>query len=77
MDLFSTPNFCPMCRSDNHCGALLGVRCWCMDVTIPPELIDLVAEEDKRRACICEECVEKWPTSSHSHPPHDERHPIS
>ncbi|BCU75347.1 cysteine-rich CWC family protein [Luteolibacter sp. LG18] len=55
----SDPASCPLCGQNNHCGALLGVRCWCMDVTIPPALLDLVAEEDRRRACICRECVEK------------------
>ena len=59
MDQFTPPNLCPLCHSDNRCGALLGTRCWCMDMNIPQTLLDEVPEKDKRRTCICRECVER------------------
>jgi hypothetical protein len=45
-------NDCQLCRVDSHKGP-----CWCANMTVPEELLALVAPELKNRACICRQCV--------------------
>jgi hypothetical protein len=51
---------CPLCHQSNGCMMDTGERCWCMDVTIPQGLIDLVPPELQRQSCICRSCIEKY-----------------
>ena len=48
---------CPFCDKDNRCGIAAPADCWCMQVEIPSELLELVPAESRGRACICGECV--------------------
>ncbi len=53
---------CPLCKQSNGCMMHTGEHCWCLDVTVPQGLIDLVPQELQRRACICRTCIEKYNT---------------
>ena len=35
-------------------------RCWCMDISVPQGLLDLVPSELQNQACICRSCIEKY-----------------
>ncbi|MCC6353164.1 MAG: cysteine-rich CWC family protein [Verrucomicrobiae bacterium] len=55
---------CPLCGGPNEC---LHARpcegegpCWCIEFVFPKELLDLVPDEAKRRACICRRCLERY-----------------
>ncbi|WP_026972705.1 cysteine-rich CWC family protein [Aliagarivorans marinus] len=47
---------CPLCKQDNHCQVESGA-CWCMQRTIPLDLLSLLPEEQRGVACICPNCV--------------------
>jgi hypothetical protein len=34
-------------------------RCWCMDAVFTPEVMDLVPDQAKGKACVCAGCVAK------------------
>ena len=51
---------CPLCHQSNGCMMHTNDRCWCVDVTVPQGLIDLVPLELLRQACICRSCIEKY-----------------
>ncbi len=48
---------CPFCKQSNKCQAN-SLLCWCKDVKISLELIELVPKKYKMKACICKNCVE-------------------
>lgn len=55
----SEEKICPLCGKANNCKD--GSKdCWCNYVIIPKELIDMVPEEKRGKACICKECVDKY-----------------
>lgn len=60
------PGICPLCGGPNGCihagPAPAPGPCWCISVVFPKELLDLVPEGAKRRACICRHCLEKFCT---------------
>ncbi len=60
MDNKIDETLCPLCREENGCMAHSDESCWCNDVTVPQELIDLVPEAQQRKACICRFCIEKF-----------------
>ncbi len=51
---------CPFCRQPNGCMLHTDERCWCMEVTVPQGLIELVPPALQRQACICRVCIEKY-----------------
>ena len=53
-------NICPFCKSPNNCKMESGSKCWCVDVKVPTQLLDLVPTEFKRKACICLQCINSY-----------------
>jgi len=51
---------CPLCHKSNGCMMHTSDHCWCVDVTVPQGLIDLVPLELQRQACICHSCIDKY-----------------
>lgn len=62
---------CPFCKADNRCGyekekqgnnkhRLCKSQCWCMQLKIPQELLNLLPEEHKQPSCICQNCLENY-----------------
>ncbi|MBU5425601.1 cysteine-rich CWC family protein [Tissierella pigra] len=49
---------CPICGENNNCKH--NEKCWCFSVTIPKELLEMIPEEKRGKACICKSCVEKY-----------------
>ena len=48
---------CPLCHTSNKCMAHSKIPCWCNNVKIPQELLDLVPQEQKGKSCICLSCI--------------------
>lgn len=48
---------CPFCQNENRCGANGATPCWCIGLTIPQALLDLLEEKYVDKACICQECI--------------------
>jgi len=48
---------CPFCKSLNLCKAKNDKPCWCVNVEIPNQLIDLVPDHLQRKSCICQACI--------------------
>ena len=61
---FHNPNECPLCGGANQCQlcspASYKGLCWCARVEMPGELLARVPENFRDRACICQQCVEKF-----------------
>ena len=55
---------CPLCGKHNNCQVSNPSDCWCMNTKIPKELLDLVSDDKKMKACICKECVDSYNKSS-------------
>jgi hypothetical protein len=57
----SDPAKCPICGGDNDCQLACadGYKgpCWCEKKTFTPELLARVAEDVRRRNCVCRHCV--------------------
>lgn len=51
---------CPLCGVKNNCMAHEKESCWCNEVKIPNELLELVPEDKKRKVCICLSCIQKF-----------------
>jgi len=58
------PTYCPICQSPNACAMEMArakgtkpERCWCMDAEFTPEVLALLPNEAKGKACICAKCV--------------------
>jgi len=51
---------CPICGKDNNCMAHLDEPCWCNNVEIPQELLDLIPKGKKQKACICLKCIQDF-----------------
>ena len=57
---------CPLCGRANNCRAQAispcnSESCWCFDATIPAQLLDKIPESQRNRACICEDCIRRFP----------------
>jgi hypothetical protein len=50
---------CPICGQDNNCQHGEG-RCWCQTVKFPKEILDLIPDDKKGKACVCKSCLEKF-----------------
>ncbi len=53
-------NICPICGKDNNCMAHCAEPCWCLKIKIPQELLDLIPESKKTKACICLKCIQEF-----------------
>ena len=58
------PTRCPICGEPNVCAMekakVTGSkpeRCWCMDAVFTPEVMDLVPDQAKGKACVCAKCA--------------------
>ncbi len=51
---------CPLCHQGNGCMTHSKESCWCNSVTVPQDLLDLVAEAHRGRVCICRPCIDKF-----------------
>lgn len=55
------PTRCPLCGETNRCGVAAGqTSCWCMQVTIPGELLQRLPAEAQGKACVCQACVDAF-----------------
>jgi hypothetical protein len=50
---------CPLCGQDNNCQHN-HTTCWCVKVKIPKQVLDMIPDDKKGKACICESCIEKF-----------------
>jgi Cysteine-rich CWC len=58
---------CPLCGNHNGCQADTDpYNCWCLSVMVPQELLELVPEKLKDKACICLSCIERHNQQSKS-----------
>lgn len=54
---------CPLCQLENNCGVQANNQsngCWCALKEFPKEIFEVVPEEKMKKACICENCLEKF-----------------
>jgi|TARA_B110000503_G_scaffold44037_1_gene71967 hypothetical protein len=58
------PTYCPICQSPNACAMEMArakgtkpERCWCMDGEFTSEVLALLPNEAKGKACICAKCA--------------------
>ena len=51
---------CPFCKAKNNCMAHSEKPCWCIQVKVPQELLELVPENKKRKTCICLTCIQTF-----------------
>jgi len=65
MDNKIKKNICPLCQSHNNCQAHSDKYCWCNNIIVPQELIDLVPDASKGKSCICKACIEKFKFRHH------------
>jgi len=49
---------CPFCGNNNQCMANSATSCWCNKISIPTELISLLAKEKQGKYCICQSCIQ-------------------
>lgn len=58
-----TPDKCPLCGEDNHCGHLdssdKSQSCWCFNrqLRFPDALLEELSASHLDNACICQACV--------------------
>lgn len=51
---------CPLCQLTNHCGVNNEEPCWCTQTKVPEKLIEQVPEHLQNKACICQQCINKF-----------------
>ncbi|PAW79998.1 MAG: hypothetical protein B9S32_01320 [Verrucomicrobia bacterium Tous-C9LFEB] len=58
------PALCPICGKPNRCERLSTEPrkgpCWCATQKFPRELLELIPEKARGRACVCRKCLEDW-----------------
>ncbi len=58
------PAVCPICGRPNECRLAqpdpAPEPCWCTRVRISQNVLKLVPEPARNRACVCRNCVEKY-----------------
>lgn len=68
------PALCPLCGQTNGCQlcspATYKGPCWCATAEMPVELLALVPENARNRACICVNCLEKFHARQSGFRPH-------
>lgn len=66
METLKQEKICPLCGKPNRCGEKPVINneemkyCWCAYETFPRELLDRVPAENKGKACICINCINKF-----------------
>jgi len=55
----SGDKICPLCGKHNGCmaGTNKESECWCITTTIPPELLELIPDDQRMKSCVCKSCV--------------------
>ncbi|WP_166371846.1 cysteine-rich CWC family protein [Psychromonas sp. SA13A] len=48
---------CPLCLQTNGCDVAAKQGCWCNDLPVPQELLNLLPEALKNKSCICRQCI--------------------
>ncbi|WP_231597612.1 cysteine-rich CWC family protein [Bacillus sp. SA1-12] len=48
---------CPFCNKNNNCGY---ESCWCSKEFFPREIFDLLPEQQLRKSCICQACLDHF-----------------
>ena len=59
---FTDTTKCPLCGEVNQCAIAAGQdaeSCWCMSVTMSPDVLKAIPPEARNRVCICAECARK------------------
>ncbi len=52
------PDRCPACGKDNRCEMARGKsQCWCFEMSVSPNVINNLSEEDVGVACLCSNCA--------------------
>ncbi|ADE54490.1 cysteine-rich CWC family protein [Coraliomargarita akajimensis] len=55
---------CPFCEQANECGAEESGRCWCCSTPIPAGLLELLADSEQGKRCVCRQCVQAFQADS-------------
>jgi hypothetical protein len=58
--VMASESTCPFCRKPNRCEADEPTPCWCNEVDVPQELLDLLPAYAKGKVCICRACIEAY-----------------
>ncbi|WP_211747494.1 cysteine-rich CWC family protein [Paenibacillus sp. Marseille-Q4541] len=61
----NNPLICPLCGEANHCAYAAGKpakECWCMNLSIPKQLLAQIPDEQRMKSCVCEACVRAFLT---------------
>jgi muramoyltetrapeptide carboxypeptidase LdcA involved in peptidoglycan recycling len=62
MEASGEKRICPLCGKDNNCQH--GQKeCWCSTVEFPQNVIDMIPEDKKGKACVCKSCLERYANS--------------
>ncbi|WP_082957091.1 cysteine-rich CWC family protein [Vibrio sp. UCD-FRSSP16_30] len=48
---------CPFCQGVNSCQAKTDHQCWCINVQIPAQLLNLVPRHLQHKSCVCLSCI--------------------
>jgi hypothetical protein len=59
---FTDRTKCPLCGDVNECAIAAGKdaeSCWCMAVTMSPDVLKAIPPEARNRVCICARCARK------------------
>ena len=54
------PSRCPFCGHDNRCAAASDSPCWCFNTAVPGELLALLPQAQRRKACVCFACIQSF-----------------
>lgn len=60
MENIMNEDICPLCGKPNNCQHTAGIGCWCENEYFPKELLKLIPEEKKMKACVCKACLVKY-----------------
>ena len=60
MSLIINPKICPICGNENGCKAGTNEKCWCMNIIVPKELLNLIPLELQRKSCVCKKCIDEF-----------------
>jgi hypothetical protein len=48
---------CPFCQRSNACGAKSDAPCWCFQEPVPKDLLALLPQASRNKACVCQLCI--------------------
>lgn len=61
---FGDTTKCPLCGDANRCAVAAGQdaeSCWCMSVTMNPDVLAAIPPKARGRVCICARCASAPP----------------